>query len=365
MAGLREALEAGYDEIDTGAPAEPAVTTQTETPAPESGQVETTAPERARDESGRFVEQKAAPAQKAAPKGATGQPGASTATAAPTQGATTATAPAQAGPTVRAPQSWKPTEREAWAQVPPAAQAAILRREREVAIALQQAAEHGKTSQGFLEAIRPYEAVVRQSGMEPVKYVENLVQTAYNLSVAHPAQKAEIMADLLTQFRVVPADLDAAWARRLGGQGAPPQQQPNPAQFRDPRLDQLLEQAETQRRTEAEEQTAELSQSHEFFDDVRGTMADIIDLWAKQGKRSVSEDEIERAYNIACSMNPDVTAIMDQRKAAQAVGTVTAATQKARVAASSVKTQPSAVPASTPTGRRAALEAAYDELASR
>jgi len=364
MAGLREALEAGYDEIDTGTPAE-APATQTEAPVPESGPTETTAPERARDESGRFVEQKAAPAQKTPAKAATGQLGASTATPAPVQGATTATAPAPAGPTARAPQSWKPTEREAWAQVPPAAQAAILRREREVAIALQQAAEHGKTSQGFLEAIRPYEAVVRQSGMEPVKYVENLVQTAYNLSVAHPAQKAEIMADLLTQFRVVPADLDAAWARRLGGQGAPPQQQPNPAQFRDPRLDQLLEQAETQRRTEAEEQTAELSQSHEFFDDVRGTMADIIDLWAKQGKRSVSEDEIERAYNIACSMNPDVKAIMDQRQAAQAVGTVTAATQKARVAASSVKSQPSAVPASTPTGRRAALEAAYDELASR
>ena len=294
MAGLREALEAGYDEIDTGTTAE-APATQTETTAPESGPTETTAPERARDESGRFVEQKAVPAQKAASRPATGQLGASTTTPAPTQGATTATVAAPAGPTARAPQSWKPTEREAWAQVPAAAQAAILRREREVAIALQQAAEHGKTSQGFLEAIRPYEAVVRQSGMEPVKYVENLVQTAYNLSVAHPAQKAEIMADLLTQFRVVPADLDAAWARRLGGQGAPPQQQPNPAQFRDPRLDQLLEQAETQRRAEAEEQTAELSQSHEFFDDVRGTMADIIDLWAKQGKRSVSEDEIERA----------------------------------------------------------------------
>ena len=359
---LRESLESKYDELDSDLPAEQPASDPEPEPveaAPEGETAEQKA-DRERDEKGRFVEQKA--------EAAAAKPGAKTTTQVPKVGVTTQTpAPVAAVQSqTKPPQSWKPTEREEWGKLPPVAQAAVLRREREIATALQQAAEQNKGSSGILEALRPYEAVVRQSGMEPAKYVESLVQTAYNLSIAHPERRADLFAELLTQFPVPPQALDAAWARRLGGQGVPPQQVP-PQQMSDPRaivreeLAALQNQAYEQR---AQTQAAELSEKLEFYNDVHDTMADIIAMWDKQGKTFVTEEDLQRAYTLACSVNPEVSRIIERRNAAKASWTVKAATQKARAASSSIRTQPTAAPAAQPTGRRSVLEDKYDEIAS-
>ena len=368
---LRETLESKFDELDTGAPAEQ--------PAPEVEPVEAQEPdptetpagqhsERARDDQGRFIEGRPDIEQPKPQKAPQANPGPSS-TPQPRQGQATGTQQPLPGTVTQTkpPQSWKPSEREEWAKLPPVAQQAVLRREREVNIALQQAAEHSKGSAAILEALRPYEATVRQSGLEPAKYVESLVATAHNLSIAHPERRADLFAELLQMYPVPPAALDAAWARRLGGQpqsqmSGPMQQMADPRAIVREELAQIQNQAYEQR---AQTQASELAEKLEFYGDVHETMADIIALWDKQGKQFVTEEDLQRAYTLACNMNPEVTRIMERRNAAKAVGTVKTATQRAKAASSSVRTQPSAAPAAQASGRRSVLEEAYDEIASR
>ena len=228
--------------------------------------------------------------------------------------------------------------------------------------------EERKGAQGWQETVRPYEAQIRASGGDPQKYVGELLQTAHALSYGPTEQKADLLANLIMQFRVPPEMLDQALVARMGGQGAP-RAQAQGQQFQDPRVDQLLQQLESTKREQTTRAAAEADQSasafadtHEFFDDVAGDVANLLDVWAKQGKTQVSTEELERAYEIACQMNPDVSPVYAQRQAHSAARTAQATTQRARIAASSVRSQPTAAQAAQPTGRRAALEAAFDEL---
>jgi len=386
MASLREALEEGYDQIDSATSTEPApVETTTTTEPAEAAPVEAstttdTPPEtaeqkaeRARDEAGRFTKEK--PAAKAEPtKATTSSPpaaGKTTGTAVP-QTAKASVTPSPVAPvstsstSTRPPAYWKATERELWAKTPPEVQSLINRYDREREIALQRAREDAKGSSTWIETVRPYEAQIRQSGQDPVKYVGSLLQTAHSLSYGAPEDRARVLADIVASFNVPPVLLDQALVARMQGGQMPQQPQ---QQFRDPRLDQLLAQAQ-QRKAEAEheamseaEQTASsFGEAHEFYGDVADSMADILMVWANQGKKTATDADLERAYTLACNMNPDVSSVLEQRKAAEAVKAQAEATARARQASSSVKTQPTSGAASSPQGLRAALEKRADEL---
>lgn len=383
----REVLEAAFDEIEAGvapeqAPAEPAI--EVESPeaaaAPEADETAEQKAERIRDEAGRFAK-----AEKTAAKGRTVKPtppaAAGTQAGAPIPPAAAPAAPVL--PKFKPPQSWKPTVRELAAKLPPEFAPILeesVRRERETEIALQRAAEASKGVQPWQEAIRPYEAQIRAAGSEPVKYVGELLQTAHQLTYAPDHQKAPILASLIMQFgpSLLKPDqqdangnpscpLDRALVQMM--QGRPMQAQTPQQQFRDPRLDQLLAQAQQRQaaqvaemETEAVQTTQAFAQGHEFYGDVSDHMADILDVWAKQGKRTVEPADLERAYNLACSLNEDVSATLARRQKAEAVRTGASATARSRAAASSVRSQPTAAPAAQPADRRAALEAAADEL---
>jgi hypothetical protein len=275
---------------------------------------------------------------------------------------------------VKAPQALKPAARELWGKLPPEFEplkAEWARRERETAIAMQRAAESQKGSAQLSEMARPYEAIIRQSGLETPRYVENLLQTAYQLNTAAPEQRAGILATIIVQSGVHPALLDQALTAVLQGRQAPqPQQQGQ--QFRDPRFDTLMQQIEQAKQRREEAQAAESAQlidtfaeSHEFTEDVKEDLADILDVWAKRGKTSVSQDDLERAYTIACQNNPDVAPLLEQRRAAEAAQKAIASTARSRAAASSVRSEPAAPLAAQPADRREVLAAKYDELQSR
>lgn len=360
MPGLREALEARFDELDAEAePSEIAGAAEPSTEVETAPEAEA-APESdgaARDEQGRFTK----PAQEkpvASPAGPASGQGAAT-------GAVLPPPPPVAAPAFKAPQSWKPGIREKWATLPPEVQGEIVRREKEAAQLAQQRAEMEKGSQGWTETVRPYEAQIRASGVKPEQYVGDLLRTAHTLSYAPPQQKADALAEIIMRFGVPPGDLDNALVARMQGRGAQVQQQAQ--QFRDPRLDQFLSQMESVKQQQTQAQAAEAStiadsfaESHEFFDDVAPTLAHILDVWKAEGKQDATTADLERAYNMACQMNDDVRDTLEQRKAAAA--TTQVATQRARLASSSVRSQPTAGTTAQPAGRRAALEAAYDDL---
>jgi len=312
--------------------------------------------ERQRDDQGRFVTQETKLGQERTPPPS--RPG---------QGAVAGAGiphPAPVAPPAfpRAPQSWKPGIREKWAGLPQEVQAEVVRREREIAQALQQRAEAEKGVTGWQEMIRPYEAQIRQQGVEPTAYVGDLLKTAHALTYSAPQQKADLLANIVMQFGITPQDLDRALVARLqGGAGVQPQVQQQP--LRDPRLDEFFQKMQQESAAEADESATSFAEGHEFFEDVATDMADILDVWAKQGKKRVSEEDLERAYSIACNNNQDIVSTLEQRKAAESARTQQQATERARMAASSVGSSPAAGGQAQPKGNlRQVLEARYDEL---
>jgi hypothetical protein len=342
MSDIRDALSAAY-EADAKEETSPAAVV--ETPAAEVPQpAESAGAERGPD--GRFAP-KAAPTE--APTATPEAPN-EPAKAPPTP-------PATAGVDLKPPQSWKPAIREKWLTLPPEVREEIVRREREASVVLNQSAEARRTAEAFSKAIAPYRGAITG---EPMAVVGNLLQTAHALQTGSPTSKAALVAQLVKAYAVPIDALDAA----LSGQ-APEQRQ---QEFRDPRLDRLLEQAEAQRQqqaTYAQQENAkrvtEFGATREFFDDVRDTMADIIELRSRQGIAVTLED----AYDLALKMHPEIAGVVAQREAAKAAVTQAGATQRVRNASSSVRNEAAPTVAAQPETVRGALEAAMSKFSAR
>jgi hypothetical protein len=295
--------------------------------------------DRARDKNGRFVKQDAKPAESDKPQPPPPAAKPSPAGQGAAAGATASAAAPAAPPAFKPPQSWKPTVREHWGALPAEVQAEVDRREREIAKALQESAEASKGAGTWQETVRPYEAQIRAAGGNPQQYVGTLLQTAHALSYGHPQQKASIVAGLAMQFGITPQDLDSALVAVMQGRQAPQQQ---PAQFKDPRVDQLLQTMQQREAAQAEDRASRFAEApgHEYFEDVSDEMVGLIETWKAQGKDHASDAALERAYRIACQANEEVAKVIAQKEAAKSAATAQAATQRARNAGSSVQSRP-------------------------
>lgn len=295
----------------------------------------------------------------------------------PAQPPAPAPAPAQ-GP-LKAPASWTPAAREKWSSLDPEVQADVSRREREHLAFLQQTAHQRQFIDAFENTMRPYEMFIRAEGSTPLQAVQYMMNTAAQLRTANGPQIANIVAELIEQYGTGRFGaqfiemLDQTMEHRIknglavgGNQAQPPwqgnQAQP-PQQFRDPRVDMILQQQALQEQQElagALEAFA-ADPAHEFFGDVRETMADLIELAARRGQLLTVPD----AYEQACKLVPEVSTILAQRAAAAQAGATTQAAIRAKRAAASIKGDATlGEPGATvPKNQslRADLEAAFDQ----
>lgn len=273
-----------------------------------------------------------------------------------------ASAAAQAAE-LRAPQSWKANIRERWSAIPPDAQQEIVRREREVSVALQQGAEARRQFDTVQKIIAPYEGMIRAEGAEPIAAIGSLLQTAAALRTAPPAHKARIVAELISSYGIDHSML----ADALTGKASPAQEQ---QAFADPRVDKLLarmEQAEQQRNqarfANSQKAVSDFAKTHEFLDDVREDMAQFIEVAKARGLTLSLED----AYTRAVNLRPEIREVIEQRSKVKAAATAQAATQRSRLAASSVRSEP-AKPGSgadRAMSRRDQIAAAISDLSGR
>lgn len=340
MSEIREALTAAMDkqETETTGPATEAAAPEVKVEAPAEK------PAAARGPDGKFAPKAAeAAAQPVEAKPEAPKP---------------ATETAPAAPGVKPPQSWKPAIREKWASLPPDVQEEVARREREVSVTLSQSAAARQLAEQFTATIAPYRASFTG---EPVAVIGNLLQTAHALNTGTPQSRAAIVAEIVKGYKVDLHALDAA----LAGQAQPERQQ---QEFRDPRLDQLLQQAEQQRRQqqtlaqqEDARKVAEFSQKHEFFEDLRDEMADIVEMRARKGIACSLED----AYALAVKMHPEISGVIAQREAAKAAATQNGATQRARNASSSVRNEAAPAVAAQPDDLRSSIIAAMAKTSGR
>lgn len=254
----------------------------------------------------------------------------------------------------RAPQSWKPEAREKWASLPDEAKREIVRREREIATTLQQSADERKFAHDMHSLFQPYDADMRALGVTPKAVVQDLLNVSHVLRRGGASEKADMVARVIEQHGV---DLVVLNDRLM-------KKQPEQTQDANPAISQRLAQleaAEQARQREVLERTNSTINSeidafsgdpkNEFFHDVAPLMVAML----QNGQAETLAD----AYEKAVWAHPETRKVLTGRQAQ---------TQNKLAAASSVKgSSPKATQHAKPqlTDRRAALEAAFDQLSGK
>lgn len=299
------------------------------TPAPE-------APARPRDDVGRFAQtpkgdkpsaEEKKPDAPAAPA-AKPEPG--------TQGEQKPSDPVRAGPPKNAP--LPAAVREDWEKIPESTRQYILKREGEAARLMSETASARKTHAAFEKTLEPYRDLLTG---EPMVVVGDLLRTAAVLKRGSPGEKAQLAAQMIAGYGI---DIEAL-ASVL--EGSPlPQQAPQP--YRDPRVDALeqrLAREDQQRQFEARQYAAtkykEFAESAEFLDTpgVREAMEREMMAAAQRGVAMEYQDAYDKAV---WSLKDTREVLLGRERQSKPAGTVTdkAAIQRAKNAASSVKTDP-------------------------
>ena len=304
---IKDLLEAEFDKIEEDAPEEEVVEASAEEPEPEAD------PEPETEEAKEEVEE-------------------------PVQAKTTED-PVDKKPVEKvkskAPIGFSPEAREEWSNVPKKVQDQIVKREKEIAQAMQNTSDARKTHEIMTNFLHKNHAVLTAGGNpNPFNEIENIVSNVAQLRMGSPVQKADLLADLIDQYGVDIQTLDQVLTKRMGGEVPAQEGQANPVQQNDS-LQRMLDErlapvndllsglkdyhSQTTQQTQANTQQsiAEFSQdpANEFFEDVKADMADIFDLATKRGQKL----SLKEAYDKAVALHPEISKVLSSRNNAQKV----------------------------------------------
>jgi len=87
-----------------------------------------------------------------------------------------------AGAADGAPQSWRDDLKAKWAGLDPEVRGEIARREREITVGLQRAAETRKFGDAIAQEFAPYAEILAKEGATPQAAIRALLETSYTLS---------------------------------------------------------------------------------------------------------------------------------------------------------------------------------------
>lgn len=196
-------------------------------------------------------------------------------------------------------------------------------------------------------ALNPYLGMIQASfGGDPYNFVTGLAQAAHILKHGSAQEKAQFVHHMITSNGVDIATLDSLLV------GQPPQQQAQTGGV-DPNLIaravqqqlapmqqfvgslQQRQQAAMQRIEHEEQdnlQAFAADPKNEFFSDVSGIMADLIDA---QGARGL-DMTYEEAYNAACQLHPSVKAVIMGRQQQSTAAALTEKARRAQAASASI-----------------------------
>jgi hypothetical protein len=351
---LRETIESAMNASAEEAPevVAPVVEAAPESAAqPEPQETAAEAAQRARDEKGRFAPK----APEAKPEPAAAKP----ADPKPAPEAKPPEPKPEPAAHVKAPQSWKPQAREAFAKAPPEVQQEVMRRESEIARALNETADARKTVEQVRQTLQPYEAIARANGMDAMQYAGSVMQTAAVLHMGSQQQKDALIARLIGMYG---ASVDGINAHLQGqapqAQAAPQQAPQDVSALVQQEFQRVAQEAQQQRAASAWEEFQ--ATEPEFLEQVKPAMREILHLAGQQGRNMT----YQQAYDRACKLDEEVSAVLDQRKSADAARAQAPTVQRAKVAGSSIKATPAAT-AIRPAGPRSLRETIEEAVASQ
>lgn len=202
--------------------------------------------------------------------------------------------------TVAAPQSWSAQAKSQWAGLPDGVKAEIVKRESDIHRKLTSNEEDFNLGKSMKEIITPYMPIITAEGGTPAKAVQSLLNTAYQLRTAPPAQKAALIKQIATQYGV-------DWTQ-VNQQQAPVD--PVMQQITS-RLDGIeskftqqntLQEQQEQARITSEIQAFAANPANTYFEQVRSHMAAL--MGSNQAK------DLQEAYDKAIWANSEIRPIL-------------------------------------------------------
>jgi len=276
-----------------------------------------------------------------------------------------------------APKSWKPNAQSKWAGVDPEIRAEVHRREKEVSRVFGETNGIREHVKQFSETIRPFEARIRSSGMQPLELVGELLKSDYILSSAPAVARAEFMASLIKQYGVDIRALDSALAGEKVEDPVTSRveallaERLSPLQAFMNQQQQIARSQEQQILTEAAstiEAIATDSAKYPHYEAVRQDMADIIEMNARRNVYLTPD----QAYTRAVAMNPEWGAQaalqVNNGRQLQQARDLNSRAQRALNASSSTSGAPGGSPVggvNTSSSLRDTIEAAFNQVAGR
>jgi len=253
----------------------------------------------------------------------------------------------------KAPQSWKPSVRENWDALPSDVRAEIHRRESDIQRGLREASEFSKVGKTFKETVAPFEATIQTLGVSAEEAVGELFKTDHTLRHGQPREKASRLLGLMEYYGVDIDDMNAVLTNA----------EPDPSPSLDPAVEERLKRLESQGAVVDQDNSSRASKmlqefiatEPEFYDDVKGRMADLIGAGAAS--------TLEQAYEMATWADADVRKVLLQRETAQKGDETRRKAEEAARASGSVNGSPrsggSVSQTSDPSDLRGTLNAAF------
>lgn len=227
----------------------------------------------------------------------------------------------------RPPSTWKPAARAEFEKLSPALKAEIHRREADFLNGQAQLRPDAEMGQKMRAVIEPYRMLIEAEGGTPDRAVADLLRTAAIFRTGSVPQKYQAIVDISQQFGIDLRYLAQA-AVEQGGQ-PPPQGQPQPQQFRDPRVDQLLahqQQIEQQRQTrEAQEMESTVTRwmneadaqgnpKREYLGDVINEMSALVPQIRNADPTLTHAQALDAAYDRAIWAHPEIRTLLAQKQ---------------------------------------------------
>lgn len=223
----------------------------------------------------------------------------------------------------RAPSTWKPTARAEYDKLPPAIKAEIHRREADFQNGQAQLLPDAKMGAELRQVIEPYRMLIETEGGTPARAVGDLLRTAAILRTGSVQQKYGAIAQVANLYGI---DLRAFGAAPAGAQ---PVAAPQPQQFRDPRVDQMLAHQQQQDQQRASQEAANTENTvtrwmnevdtqgkpkREYLGDVINEMSALVPQLRQADPSMTHAQALDAAYDRAIWAHPEIRALLTQKQ---------------------------------------------------
>jgi hypothetical protein len=224
-----------------------------------------------------------------------------------------------------APKSLSPAAREEWKNAPESVRKEFKRMDDRMEGLAQKFGKNAQRAEQMDQAIAPFAQYMQMNG-GPGQSIKGLLETGSMLQMGSPHQKAQVVAQIISQFGVDIQSLDnmlvgkgpsqeaeqnSQFQSMVNNAVAPMQQQLAGYQQRDQQNYQ-----QQQQQIGSEIQTFANDPKNEFYSDVSLRMAEELEMASNAGRQLGLPD----AYDLAVRANPEIFKIVQARQAAQSLG---------------------------------------------